>query len=75
MRMILNEVDFTEFLSKIYEDEHTVEITEIYSHGKNFVKPTHLLNKLLKSWLDGKKFWWECKFFFIFPQCDKVEIS
>ena len=49
---------------------HTVEITEIYSHaffGKNFVKQTHLLNKLLKSWFDRKNFS-ESKFF-IFPQC------
>ena len=25
----------------------------------NFVKATHLLNELLKSWLDGKKCLWE----------------
>ena len=34
---------------------------------KNFVKTTHLvdsLNKPLKSWLDGKKFWWEQIFHF-----------
>ena len=36
--------------------------------GKNFVKATHYyLNKSLKRWFDGKKFWWEQ--IFIFPQC------
>ena len=35
--------------------------------GKKLVKATHLLNKSLKSWFDGKTFG-ESKFF-IFPQC------
>ena len=67
----------TEFLQKdcgsknsVISTVHSVEITENYSHaffGKKFVKTTHLLNKLLKSWFDGKNFG-ESEFF-IFPQC------
>ena len=38
-----------------------MEITEILSRifGKNFVKVTVLLNKLLKSWFDEIFLWWE----------------
>ena len=49
---------------------HSVEITEIHSRqlsryfGKKFVKTTHLLNKSLKNWFDGKKFRWEYIFHF-----------
>ena len=41
--------------------------------GIKFVKTTHLLYKLLKSWFDRKLFWWEKNF--IFPQCVCVEIT
>ena len=36
--------------------------------GKNFVKATHLLKKLLKSWFDEIVFWWE-KFFLFSTLC------
>ena len=75
-------VDFMEFLSKTIWAEfrnfstenivcvqHSVKITRIYSHsffGKNFVKVTLLLKKLLKSWFDEILIWWE---FFRFSHC------
>ena len=48
--------------------EHSVEITEIYSHffGKNFVKVMVLLTKLLNSWFD--KIFFNKSKFFIFPK-------
>ena len=36
--------------------------------GKNFVEATHLLNKSLKSWYDGKNFG-ESKFFIFSTMC------
>ena len=55
--------------TKEVTNSHFGNYGNLLSHflGKNFVKPTHWLNKLLKSWFDGKKFRWEK--FFIFPQC------
>ena len=39
--------------SAVIPNAHSAEISQIYSHltlfGKNFVKATHLLNKILKS--------------------------
>ena len=58
-------VTFTKFLPKMRESKfpyHSVEITVnllLRFLGKIFVKATHLLNNLLKSWFDGKKLWWE----------------
>ena len=34
-------------------------VTQLHFYGKNFVKAVVILKKLLKSWFDGKWFWWE----------------
>ena len=72
----LKRVDFTKFLPRNHESNDTVEITEIYLcslvfflcvciffSGKNFVKATFLLGKLLNSWFDEFLFVWKFRKF------------
>ena len=60
---LCNSRNFCLYIKVWYLQKFTLSLSRFF--GKNFVKATALLKRLLNSWFDEKKFQWEQIFHFI----------